>query len=246
MEKEHEGTSRADERPGAQAVIQVTDLGLVWKRSPREIFVYAFSYHTGSPIAKAGLRLLTEENELLAEVVTDEHGTARLPDSGKSAWLLADSGEDLHAVSLHDYGLPLYGFRVPVEYSEERAERRVMLFSDRPVYKPGETLHLKAICRNWKNEQLAIPASGKARLRFFDAKGQNFLEQTNLALSPVGSLSSSIVLPDGPLGSIGRSFSWMGRPSSTPFSCSNIIQMRLRSTSDPNLHLPPERRSRHL
>jgi uncharacterized protein YfaS (alpha-2-macroglobulin family) len=56
---------------GAQAIIQLTDLGLVWKTGGEEIQVFVFSCQSGRPVQNARVRLCSDENENLREAVTD-------------------------------------------------------------------------------------------------------------------------------------------------------------------------------
>ena len=59
---------------GTQAIIQLTDLGLVWKTGGDEIQVFVFSYQSGRPLPQARVRLCSDENENLREALTDVHG----------------------------------------------------------------------------------------------------------------------------------------------------------------------------
>ena len=62
-----------------QSLIQLTDLGVVWKRTPSELFCHVYSYDTGSPVKGARLRLLVDEGRLLGEVTTDANGNSFTP-----------------------------------------------------------------------------------------------------------------------------------------------------------------------
>ena len=67
-----------DQEPplGTQALIQLTDLGLVWKKSPTGVDVFVFSHRTGQPVAGATARLFSDENQPLREAVADTNGVA--------------------------------------------------------------------------------------------------------------------------------------------------------------------------
>ncbi len=194
------GDYQQRKRLGTETLIQLTDLGLLWKRSPGEAFVLVFSYATGKPAPGATVRVLTEDNETLAEVVSDDQGQARLSFDGKAKYLMAELGDDLHALEMDDYGLWLGSYGISYDWSAGRDAVRVLLFSDRPVYRPGETLHLKAIARGWDKNGFKIPAGLEATLRCFDAKNHLFFE-TNLTLSAMGSCDQSVRLPQGVRGS---------------------------------------------
>jgi uncharacterized protein YfaS (alpha-2-macroglobulin family) len=202
------------ERPlGAQALVQVTDLGLVWKHVDAEVMMYVFSHATGKPVAGATVYALSEQNTTLNSQQTDASGIARLTAPGNTAWLLAEKDADLHAVSFHTsyhsgdstdrqwYGLSTYHAGIPVRWYDEPHDdgRRVLMFTERPVYQPGETVHLKAIMRDWQESEWVVPGTLTGVLRCKDSRAQTFLEQ-EVTLSATGSFDVSFTLPKGALG----------------------------------------------
>jgi alpha-2-macroglobulin len=180
---------------GTQALIQLTDLGLVWKRARTGIDVFVFSHATGQPVPGAFARLFSNENEPLREAVTDDKGLAHLGAHTNADWVAVQLDEDFHAAVLKDDQIWRYHFDVPVEGSDEReVTRRVMLFSDRNVYCPQEEVHLEAMVRDWGKEGLHVPVGLTGRLDCVDARGRQFF-QTNVAFSPSGGWSAPIQLP---------------------------------------------------
>jgi uncharacterized protein YfaS (alpha-2-macroglobulin family) len=195
-----DGGSGSTQKLGTQALIQLTDLGLVWKRARGSIDVFVFSHGSGKPVAGATARLFSNENEPLREGVTDDNGLARLGTHTNADWVAVQLGEDFHAAALKEDPVWHYRIDVPVEGAEEQeAHRRVMLFSDRNVYRPGEQVHLEALVRDWDEEGLRVPESLTGRLDCVDARGRQFF-QTNAAFSPSGGWSVSIQLPEASRG----------------------------------------------
>jgi uncharacterized protein YfaS (alpha-2-macroglobulin family) len=186
--------------PGAQALIQVTDLGVVWKTAPSESFVHIFSLATGRALAGAKLRLLDEKLVTLGEAISDDAGVAKLPPWKSARWLLAEKGEDVHLVDCLSWEgkLHLAGHerRYYDEDEEESHAETVLLFSDRPVYKPGETVHLKAIVRDLSG---VIPAGAEVELTAKDARDRAFYT-TKLTVSESGSVADDLVLPASSVG----------------------------------------------
>lgn len=195
--------SGAPRQIGSQALVQITDLGFLWKREQGALCVYVFSYATGKPVPGASVRLLTDENETLKEQVTDAGGVATLPQPEKARWIMVQHKDDLHALELDDSDtdIRLWRFRIPLaeEFGDETSKRSLLLFSDRPVYRPGESLLLKAIARDWIDGRLSVPKPGPARVQVLDARDQCFYE-TNLTFSTLGSVDVAVPLPAGPLG----------------------------------------------
>ncbi len=192
-------------RPGVQAIVQVTDLGVVWKNSTDETFAHVFSLASGAPVAGVKVQLLSADSATLGAATTDASGTAILPASDKAAWLRAENGADLHLVPLDDDSnqLSLYRFHLSVRDDEEEdtgvGNRQVLLFTERGVYRPGETVHLKGIIRDPRTGQARIPAGEKVRLKAYDNREREILSR-DVTLSAYGSIDADIALPKGTLG----------------------------------------------
>jgi uncharacterized protein YfaS (alpha-2-macroglobulin family) len=196
---------KREKRPGAQAVVQLTDLGAVWKRSPTEIFAHVFSMENGTAVAGAKLRLLDEKDKPLGEAIADKNGLARFAAPKiRPAWLEIRTATDIHAVAFTNgsYGIDLA--RVDVQYDEEEEASssnaiKAFLFTERGVYKPGELVHLKGIVRDWSTGRSRIVPGAKARLVCEDAREREFFTK-EITISATGSFAEDINLPKGTLG----------------------------------------------
>lgn len=194
--------SEYDEQPkvGVQSMIQVTDLGLLVKRGSDQTWVHVFSYATGASVAGATVRLMTEDQVLIAESVTDAEGNVALPKAGENRWLMVEKGDDLYAEPVERGNLSTYGFNIPVGWDATETDRhRVMMFTDRDVYRPGERIHLKAFLRDWTGDSLVVPTAQTIQVRLLDPQG-NERWKGELASNSSGSLSQSIPVPAGSLG----------------------------------------------
>lgn len=214
-------------RPGAQSIIQVTDLGVVWKRSKTDTFAHVFSLATGEPKAGVKLKLVKEDRTPIGEAVTDEKGDARLPSASEARWMLAANGTDLHLVPMDEWTnrLSLYRFRILHHDFEDEGEgeegeegngggvsegRQVLLFTERNVYKPGETVYLKGMVRDTRPNQQRIPAAQQAQIKAFDDRDREVFTR-DLKLTDFGSFDAQIALPKGTLGTY-RAVVTIGKP----------------------------------
>ncbi|MCX6927836.1 MAG: MG2 domain-containing protein, partial [Verrucomicrobia bacterium] len=180
---------------GTQALIQLTDLGLVWKQARTGVDVFVFSHGTGRPVPGATARLFSDENVPLREALTDVNGLAHLAADTNAEWVAVQLGEDFHAAVLKQGRAWQYQFELPFTGSEEQeATRRVMMFSDRNVYRPGEEVHLEALARDWGEEGLSVPAGLTGTLDCVDARERQFFH-TNAVLGASGAWSVPIRLP---------------------------------------------------
>ncbi|HET6410163.1 MAG TPA: MG2 domain-containing protein, partial [Chthoniobacteraceae bacterium] len=196
-------------RPGAQAIVQITDLGAVWKRAPGETFVQVFSMKSGRGVADATVTLLSPKDEVMATTKADEHGIARLPEAIGASWILAESGADSHLIEFRNGRNYVDLARVDVNYSEDEERSahegvRAFLFTERGVYRPKDTVHLKGIVRDRRPSAKPL----RARLIVHDSRDREFLTK-KVTLSALGSFSEDITLPGGALGFY-RAELWIG------------------------------------
>jgi uncharacterized protein YfaS (alpha-2-macroglobulin family) len=187
-------------RLGAQALLQLTDLGLAWKSAAGSMDAFVFSQSTGRPAAGAKVRLLDDENQLLQESLTDAAGLALMPCPTNAQWLAAALGQDFHALKIEDHRMSRYGFDLQYSWEGEVTNPQpVMVFSDREIYRPNETLHLKALARDWTRNGLAIPSALAGTLECFDARGKSCFSNI-VQFSARGACSADVPLPSGPCG----------------------------------------------
>lgn len=198
---------------GAQSLVMITDLGLAWKQSKDESLIHVFSLTKGTPVAKARVALLDDDGQVVFDLLTNEDGVVHLPSekvTDKTRWLSASTGDgDAYVVEYDNYmeSIGLWNFGIRYEYryedgdSEEEGRQRVLLFSDRGVYKPGETLYLKGISRLTDGDKL-IPVNSqgtRATLKVFDPRRRIVSDQT-VSLSAQGTFDEAIKLPEATLG----------------------------------------------
>src|SRR5688572_13149657 len=125
-------TTPGGKRVGTQAVVQLTDIGSVWKRDKSGLLLHLFSLTTGQALPGVQLRLLDTEQKLQAEAVTDANGGAHLPDVSESRWVFAQREGEAHLISIHngEANVPLYRLGVTDDSGEEEIEARsVFLFT---------------------------------------------------------------------------------------------------------------------
>ena len=219
-----EGESRLnrDHRSfGAHSIIQLTDIGLAWKRDRSHEHIYTFSLSTGAPLSGVTLQLTDNDARPLRTVTSDAHGLARLPrsksnskddkDDSAKDWLLAKIGDDRHVIALDSLAdtIGLWRFNIPYHHSRrgespDQLGRRSHIFTDRPVYQPGDDVYLKCHTRITDFDKL-LPSSSDldrdttARLRVLDARHRTLVD-TRIAVSEFGSLDHRFTLPKEGLG----------------------------------------------
>jgi len=181
-------------RLGTQSLIQLTDLGLLWKNTASGVEAFVFSHGTGKPVAGATVKLLGGDNEPLGQATTTAEGLAQMPANTNAQWLAVQLADDFHALQIEDHRIPLYAFHLPTtDFENAQDSRRVLLFGDREFYRPGETVQLAALVRDWTEHGLSIPTGLSGTLVCKDARNRKFFE-TNVNFSAFGSCAVAVPL----------------------------------------------------
>lgn len=81
---------------------------------------------------------------------------------------------------------------------EERTVRKTFFFTDRSIYRPGQTVYFKGIMTESLGERYEIVKQAKTTVRFYDVNGQIVAEQ-ELQTNDYGSFNGSFTAPTGML-----------------------------------------------
>jgi alpha-2-macroglobulin len=201
------------QKVGAQALVQLTDIGALWARQSNTLRFSIFSLTSGLPSPSAGIRLLDADFKEIAKVSSDETGMATIPFTPEIQWALITERNDAYtlrlgetASTLNQYWLGNIGnisyLHWDVNHPEERSgmvNARCFVFTDRPLYRPGETVHVKGLARELKQSGLA-PAEGlRGRVIVTDAQEQRAYS-AEIATDRDGEFEADIPLNESSVG----------------------------------------------
>ena len=186
----------------AQAIIQLTDIGLAWKTTAKEAFIYAFSCATGKPLPGVTIEIFGEDATQLSTATTDPAGLLSVARPKAARHLRASLGKDSF-ITAFDSSLAIVGlWHFPVHYSWEKvpeAARRAFLFTDRSLYRPGETVRLKGIVRTLRGNTIEPNKPGAARIVVIDPTEKEIFTQP-VTLSASGAFDLTYTLPTSQTG----------------------------------------------
>ena len=172
-------------------LILVTDLGFIVKQSndgSREVFVQ--SIRGGEPVSGARIEIAGRNGEPVAAAATDAAGRAqfpKLPDLRREKaplLILVQKDSDFSFLPLRSSGrdLDLSRFETGgVENAASAQQLSAYLFTDRGIYRPGESTHLGMIARtaDWKGSLAGLTVE----LEISDPRG-NLVRRDKVKLSP--------------------------------------------------------------
>ncbi len=194
------GTPHADAKQGrrnAQAMIQLTDIGIAWKLAGKEALIYAFSCDTGAPLPGVKIELFGEDANAVGVSTTNASGLASVPRTAAGHHLHATLGSDGYLTAF-DSTLSTVGlWHFPIHYSWNKSPstaRKAFLFTDRSLYRPGETVHLKGIVRNQNGNAVEFAKQSPARIAIFDPTDKE-IHSAPITISDSGSFDLTYILP---------------------------------------------------
>lgn len=189
-------------RRNAQAIIQLTDIGLAWKNTGKDSFIYAFSCDTGTPLPGVKIDVVGEDSAPLQSMTTDANGIATVPRSDKARHLRATLAGDSYLTAF-DSTMDTVGlWHFPIRYSWNKSlesVRKAFLFTDRSLYRPGETVRMKGIVRNQRGNKVEPAAPGAARLLVLDPTDKE-IHSADVTFTANGSFDFTYTLPAGKTG----------------------------------------------
>jgi uncharacterized protein YfaS (alpha-2-macroglobulin family) len=145
-----------DEPLSQSAIVQVTDLSITAKTSPSDTLVWVTSLSERTPLSDVEVEAISADGEVIWKGQTDATGLAVGPvtltneGSSKSARVIvASRGEDLAFIDLNNWEIKTepYSFNLPYEWDAVADHLRGIVFTERGVYRAGETVHVKGYLR---------------------------------------------------------------------------------------------------
>ena len=172
----------SDELEATTMVVR-SDLDIIVKSSRREVLVFVQNMRKGKPAAKARV-LLSNGSKVVAQGVTDDQGVwkQKLPElkDYPKVSVFVEKGKNIASNLLSLSGL---GF-------SHGLAAKGYIFTDRPAYRPGEKINIRAIIREVADGIYVVPDRERYRLSLFDARGRMLLQE-KVKLSEFGSVNKS-------------------------------------------------------
>jgi uncharacterized protein YfaS (alpha-2-macroglobulin family) len=171
----------------AYTIVIVSDVGVVSKAAPGQVLLYAANRSSGTPMAQCGVRVIGDQR-VVADGATGSDGVF-MADLGKTraedVVAVTRCGEQVAATDPGGWFL--------------RAKARGLvayIYTDKPIYRPGHTVHLKAILR-WREADALLPFDRRqVEVRITDPTNKVVARQT-ASVDAYGSVGLTWPVPDG-------------------------------------------------
>lgn len=180
---------------GNRAVIYFGDVTITRKKTNQESILRVAKLGDAEPVAGALVVALDKELKEIAKTATDEKGIATFQDSAipQCAYFLARTphGDTLQPLALSDQfaGGSLSARPPPVQL-------RSFILTDRPLYRPGQSVQFKGMAREEKSGVLAVPPAQTVKWTVEREYGSEVFANGESKLDADGSWNGSWLPPD--------------------------------------------------
>lgn len=189
------------EKPGAryvnQGIVQVTDLGLMWKTGSGTFFGYAYRLSDGKPLP-AGTLVMQDAQGKSISTLEVKDGIAQGTLQPGTAYLQLVSGNDSYTVAQpkETGAWPETALNRGAAEEVDKPRTEEYMFTDRSLYRPGETAHVKGYLRTIDHGKFSVPKVAAATAKL-DSNGT----PVPVTVEADGSFALDLPLPEGKPGS---------------------------------------------
>src|SRR5579883_832445 len=169
----------------AYTILNVSNLVLVTKTGRDHILYYVSNRKTGEPVENAAVTVMEKRNATGTTLHTGADGTAEFP-------LHATPASDIRSVASSEGDVAFDDIET---WSFFRRERNLtgVVYTDRPVYRPGNTMHFRGILRYAQSAGYGVPKHESFSVQITDNDGKT-VYQKQLSSSAQGVIHDELAL----------------------------------------------------
>ncbi len=161
--------SKEHRHVSTKMVVAITDLAIVAKYSDSILYAWIFDVNSLTPANGVKVTVYSSSGFVIGEAVTNNDGVGVVKTDGELApyVVTAEKGNDWSFINLNETGLDLSHFRI--EGKDEINPYSAMLYFQRDLYRPGDTIFYNVLVRKSGTYD---GASLPIRVKIRDPKGK--------------------------------------------------------------------------
>jgi uncharacterized protein YfaS (alpha-2-macroglobulin family) len=174
-----------------KAFLQITELGLTAKFSADNDVIWVTELRTGQPVPDADVEIRDGNNRVCWQGKTDKDGKVQSPGwralgirskeswQKPEQWVFASRRDDVAFMSSEwGTGVEPYRFGIDYNWDNEPETMSGYLFTERGIYRAGETVHIKGILRRLEKGQWRLPGLRQVECQVQDPFQKNVFKDT--------------------------------------------------------------------
>jgi uncharacterized protein YfaS (alpha-2-macroglobulin family) len=190
-------SSEVTQRYPAAAPLLVSNVNLTLKTNANQAFVWAVDLRTQTPVANAAVALYDEKGNLQASGVTDVNGIWQGSFARNSIYdynvyaMLGQPGDDLFGMAAQSWNTEIGPENFNLRSGGSAPQQTIYLYTERPVYRPGDTVHYRGILRSRFDGRYTDASASSLSVSM---NGPNGKTAQNVSLSAYGSFNGAFTL----------------------------------------------------
>ena len=181
-------------------VLAVSHYQTTLKLGPSDALVWAVDLVTNTPAPGLPVTIYDQAGNMLDSGITDINGVfqsridAYQDPYDASYAVLGELGQDNFGFTMSYWndGVSPWNFELPVDYYP--SSTLTYLYTDRPIYRPGDTVHFRLVVRQASNGRYSLPDISSYKLALNDQVGTT-VASYDLPLSGFGTAHAEYRLP---------------------------------------------------
>ena len=177
-------------------ILSISDIGLIVKEEKDNMYVFANSIHTAQALSGVKVSFISTNNQKLYTATTDADGVAIFKGIAaqspgfKVGMVTAKMNDEFTFVFLQKTQIGTSKFDVGGRHTDATG-LNAMIYPERNLYRPGETIHVSTIVRN---EEWAAPGEIPVKIKLTLPNGKEFATMRKI-LNEEGSAEASFTPP---------------------------------------------------
>jgi uncharacterized protein YfaS (alpha-2-macroglobulin family) len=177
-------------------IVTISDVGLIVKETENDVFVFANSILTADKLSGVEVNLISTNNQSVYKITTDADGLAKFVDVKKKApgfrikMITCQSGEDFNYLHFDETRVETSQFDIGGAYSNSSGYE-AFIYGEREIYRPGETMHLNTVVRDYKWQPLK---NAPVKVKLILPNGKEFSAKKGM-LNSEGAFATDFILP---------------------------------------------------
>jgi uncharacterized protein YfaS (alpha-2-macroglobulin family) len=164
-------------------LLPVSHLASIVKVTPKELWVCVSNVKTGNPVSGVPLQIYDDKNNRVERRVDESSGLVRLELKGLN-----------FPISLYGvYGKQVLFSRIFSPFMTEKERWKPYLYTERPIYRPGQEVHFKVVLREIVGQEYRNAPHQALTLSIRDSRARTIYRK-EVATNAMGSYSGTFTL----------------------------------------------------
>ncbi len=181
-------------------LLVASNVHLTFKMSTTNAFVWAIDLRDQQPVAGVPVAIYDSYGNRLTSGVTDALGVFQSPITTQPDLytthyaIMGDPGSEFFSLSVSTWSQGIDGYDFGFDTDFTAPDLVTYLYTDRPIYQPGQTAYFRGVLRHEHNGRYALAEVASLPVTVFDENDKSIWSQ-EVPLSAFGTISGEILIP---------------------------------------------------